>query len=242
MNTTFIARFRTEPSDHTFFKAMGIIVTALVLTGFGRTYGRPLANGTSTVPAIVHVHAVVFATWLFVFVAQTFLAGRGTIATHRRLGTAGVVLAGVMVILGAETAIVTTSMGHRGIPGVEFPDPAGFLLLNLTNVLTFGGLVGGAWYYRNNPQTHKRLMLMALAGGLGPPGISRLPVIAGNVPATGVVVLLVVLAGLIYDVVSRRRVHPAYWFGFVVAVLPGPVASLVGPTAAWQAIASWLMR
>ena len=42
-------------------------------------------------------------------------------------------------------SITVTRLGHRGIPGVEFPDPAGFLLLNLNAVFVFAILVAAGW-------------------------------------------------------------------------------------------------
>ena len=36
-----------------------------------------------------------------------------------------------MLVVGTVTAIAVARLGHRGIPGVEFPDAEGFLLLNL---------------------------------------------------------------------------------------------------------------
>jgi hypothetical protein len=49
-------------------------------------------------------------------------------------------------------------LGHRGIPGVEFPNAGGFLLLNLAVVFVFATLVGAGWWFRRNTQAHKRRM------------------------------------------------------------------------------------
>src|SRR4029077_7654079 len=122
--------------------------------------------------------------------------------------------AAAMVVIGAATAITVARLGHRGIPGVEFPDAAGFLLLNLGATAVFGTLVGAGWYFRRSAQTHKRLMLMATAGALMGPGIARLPFASGKPPVIGVLALAFLLAGPAYDLVTRRRVHPAYlWSG-----------------------------
>jgi predicted acetyltransferase len=65
------------------------------------------------------------------------------------------------LVLGVATAITTARLGHRGIPGVEFPDAQGFLRLNLVSILCFSPLTAAALYLRRSPQAHKRLMLMA---------------------------------------------------------------------------------
>ena len=63
----------------------------------------------------------------------------------------------LLVVVGTATALTVTRMGHRGIPGVEFPDPAGFLLLNLNGVFVFAILVAAGWYFRRNAHAHKQL-------------------------------------------------------------------------------------
>jgi hypothetical protein len=53
-----------------FYRSMAVTIAIVVFAGFARTYLSPLVNGTSTVPAIIHVHAVVFTSWLLLFVVR----------------------------------------------------------------------------------------------------------------------------------------------------------------------------
>ena len=177
------------------------------------------------------------------FVVQTTLVLSGRTAVHRRLGVAAVVLAALMLVIGVETALTVARLGHRGIPGVEFPDAEGFLLLNLAATLVFATLVGAGWYFRRSPQTHKRLMLTATTGALMGPGVSRLSFASGRPPVIGALVLAFLLAGPVYDFVTRRRVHPAYMWGGLLAItaIP-PVVAQLSATATWHSIASWLLR
>jgi len=229
-------------AEHRFFSAMSVIAAIVIVTGFGNTYGPKVLGGTP-VPGIIHLHAVVFASWLVLFVAQTLLVLRGRIKLHQQVGTWGMALAGLMLVVGVLTAIAAAKIGHRGIPGVEFPDPEGFLLLNVCATLVFSVLVGVAFVYRRSPQIHKRLMLMAVMGGLIGPGASRLPLVAGHTPAIGALVMAFLLAGPIHDLVTRRRIHPAYIGGFAVALfsLP-PVVAALASTSAWHRIAASLMQ
>ena len=87
-----------------------------------------------------------FTSWLALFVAQTILVLSGRTAVHRRLGVAGVVLAALMLVVGTATSITVTRLGHRGIPGVEFPNPDGFLLLNLAALFVFTTLFAAGWW------------------------------------------------------------------------------------------------
>lgn len=219
-----------------------MVAAAAIAGGFGSTYGPKVVHGTP-VPWIIHLHAVVFASWLAVFIAQTTLVLAGRTDVHRRLGVAAMVLAALMLVVGVATAISAARLGHRGIPGVEFPDVEGFLLLNINATLVFAILVAAGWYFRRNSQTHKRLMVMAVAGGLVGPGVGRLPFASGNTPVIGALVMLFLLAGPLYDLVTRRRVHLAYVCSFLLAVtaIP-PVVEQLASTAAWHRLASWLIR
>jgi hypothetical protein len=235
--------FQTLPGDHRFFSLMAIVTAATIAAGFFNTYVPKVLTGAPALPPIIHVHAAVFASWLILFVAQTTLVLTGRTAVHRRLGIAGVALAALMVIVGTATSLTVARLGHRGIPGVEFPNAAGFLLLNLAVVIVFGTLVGAGWWWRRNNQAHKRLMLMATVGALVGPGVSRLPFASGKPPVIGALAFAFLLAGPVYDLVTRRRVHPAYLWGGLLAIgaIP-PVVAQLSATAAWQSIASWLLR
>jgi hypothetical protein len=222
---------------------MSIVAAVVILTGFGRMYPQHALDDTAPLPTIIHVHAAVFTCWLVLFIAQTTLVSVGRTDIHRRLGVAGGVLAALMLVLGIATAITTARLGHRGIPGVEFPDAQGFLLLNLVSILCFSTLIAAALYLRRSPQAHKRLMLMATTGALMPPGISRLPFVAGHTPAIGALVFAFILAGPVYDLVTRGGIHPAYIWGVLlsIAVIP-PIVGAVSAFPPVHELASWLIR
>lgn len=235
--------FQTLPGDHRFFSLMAIVTSATIVAGFSQTYVPKVVTGAPPLPLIVHLHAAVFTSWLAFYVAQTTLVLSGRTDVHRRLGIAGVVLAALMLVVGAATAIAVARQGHRGIPGVEFPDAGGFLLLNLCAIIVFATLVGAGWYFRRNTQAHKRLMLMATVGGLVGPGVSRLSFASGRPPVIAALVLAFLLAGPVYDLVTRRRVHPAYFWATLFALISiPPVVAQLSATAGWHSIASWLLR
>ena len=216
---------------------MSIVAAVVIVVGFGNTYPSHVLSG-SPVPAIVHLHAAVFLAWLIFFIAQTVLIRQRKIKLHQQVGNWGMALAGLMLVMGVMTTLTVVRLGHTGLPGVEFPNPEGFLWLNIDVLIVFAVLVAAGWFFRKTPQAHKRLMLMATIGGLMPPGISRLPLVAGHTPAIGAVVVLFVLTPLIYDLVTRRRIHPAYVFGFFVSVFAfPPVAAALSTLPAWHRMA-----
>jgi hypothetical protein len=229
-------------SDHRFFSTVAIAAAVVILAGFASTYG-PKVVGGAPVPLIIHLHAAAFALWLIVFVTQNLLVLRGRTDMHRRLGPWGVGLAGVMLVLGSATALAMTRAGDRGVPGVEFPDPGGFLLLNLLDIIVFAALVAAGWYWRRNPQTHKRLMFMATMATLVGPGASRLPFASGRTPVIALIVIAFMLSGPVYDLITRRRVHVAYRWSLAAGVLAlPPVVALLSATRVWHAIAARLLQ
>ena len=234
--------FQPRPGDHRFFSVVAVVTAVTILAGFSSTYVPKLVAGAPALPWIIHLHAVVFTSWLAFYVTQTLLVFTGRTAIHRRLGLAGVALAALMVIVGSATAITVARLGSRGIPGVEFPDVEGFLLLNLVAVGVFTILVAAGWYFRRKAQTHKRLMLMATASGLVGPGVSRLPFASGNTPVIGLLVLVFLFAGPVYDLVTRRRLHQAYLWSVPLAFLGiPPVVLALSATATWHRIAAMLL-
>ena len=235
--------FPARSSDHAFFSTMAIVASIAIAGGFGSTYGTKMVNGTPPFSPIVHLHAAVFACWLVVFITQTTLVRVGRTDLHRRLGVASVVLAAAMVIVSTMTSIASGRAGHTGVPGVEFADAAGFLMLNLAITVVFGVLYAAGWYCRRSPQTHKRLMLMATTGALVGPGVSRLPFASGRTPVIGILVLAFMCAGPAYDLITRRRLHPAYAFALPLALLGiPPVVARWSATPLIQGLAAWLLR
>jgi len=235
-------RWQTTAGDHRFFTVMAIVSALTIAAGFASTYGPKVVAGDPALLPVIHLHALVFTAWLVVFVAQTTLVLNGRTAVHRRLGVAAVTLAGVMFVVGTWTAIAAARAGHRGIPGVEFETVEGFLLLNLGSIAVFAALVGAGWFFRRSLQTHKRLMFMATMAALVGPGVSRLPFASGNAAVIGLVVLAFLLAGPAYDLITRRRVHPAYLWSLVPAMLiVPPVVAALAATPAWRLVSARLL-
>jgi len=235
-----VPAFAPHPADRFFYAAMSVVAAAVIVAGFASTYGPKVLSGSPAVPIVIHLHAALFACWLGLFVAQTLLVMRGHVLAHMRLGRAGMVLAGLMLATGVAAAVHAGRAGHRGIPGVEFPTSDGFLLLNVTSVCVFAALAAAGWRWRRRPQAHKRLMLAATVAGLMPPGISRLPGVAGHDGVIAGLAVAFLLVGPVYDLVTRRRVHAAYTGLLLAVLIVPPVVLQLSRTGAWRAVAAWM--
>jgi hypothetical protein len=95
---------------------------------------------------------------------------------------------------------------------------------------------------RRNKDAHKRLMLLAYVS-IVVAAVARLPgVVAAGPPAFFGLAFLFVVAGGLYDFVSRRRVHPVYGWGGTLFAVSVPLRLAVSTTDAWRAFAQWFIR
>jgi hypothetical protein len=230
--------------DRLFYGGVGIAAALITLAGFAPTYylrffdGGPRAT-TSGGPfsPVVHLHGALFTTWVLLFITQTALISTRRVAVHRRLGVFGAILAAAMVAVGVSAAIALARRGGAP-PGI---DPLSFLAIPLGDMVMFAGFVTTALLWRRDKESHKRLMLLAYAGILAAPA-ARLPGVMPLGPlAFYGVALLVVVAGAVYDHVSRGRIHNVYRWGGALLLLSVPVRLAVSGTSAWHAVARFLV-
>ena len=214
--------------------------------GFGPELAQHIKGGEAPYPLIVHLHAAAFVSWVVLLMAQSLLIRTGRRGIHRRLGLAAVALAAIMLILGPAVAItiqrVQLSSPH---PSPVFGNPA-FLAVQLGGILAFGVLVTAGFLLRRKPSAHRRLMLLATLA-ISDAGFARWTApwlhhvmgggfwadFAGNYAANDV--LLLVLGA--YDLITRRRLHPAWVVGASYIFLSQFTATALFENAAWTAFA-----
>lgn len=238
MNADSIPVPRLSPARprRMFHTGMAIAFLITALAGFGPTYFLKEFYGTPPLSPLLHVHGLVFTLWLVLLVVQSGLVAAHRVDLHKRLGIAGAVVAALMVPLGVMTAVETARRG-LATSGME---PLVFMVFPVGAVIMFVGFVGAGLWLRRKPEMHRRLILLGTVSILTP-AIARLPV-AGHSPVVALVLSLIfVIAAIIHDWRSRRRVHPLYLWGGLIILLSGPVRSGIGHTAAWQSFARWLV-
>lgn len=94
---------------------------------------------------------------------------------------------------------------------------------------------------RRQKEAHKRLMLLAYVSIL-PAAVARLPGVLslGPMGFFGLTLVFVLLA-VIYDVISRRRVHKVYVWGGLLLAAAAPGRLMLSETEVWRAVAGWLV-
>jgi hypothetical protein len=203
-----------------FFIIMASAAIITVFVGFAPTfYLRGSFTQDRPMSFLLHVHGIVFSAWVTVFLVQTLLIARGLQRLHQRLGWIAVGIAATMVIL-VIAAVIEQLRRVRG-----FPPPPLALALSAFDIVVFASLVGAAIYYRKLPDWHKRFMLSATILLLGAPMFRFVIhfVSTGDAAKVGIVSTLLVDAFFLpcfaYDLVTRRRIHPAYFFSLALIVL-----------------------
>jgi hypothetical protein len=200
-------------SDRKFYTGVAIAMLLTALIGFSRTYFLGLISGhprtiTGRVPnATVHLHALLFMSWLVLFIVQTSLVATHRVKVHRKLGYFGVALAVAMIVVGGRTAVEAARLGAVP-PGAN---QWSFTAIPFGDLTTFAIFFLGAALWRNNKDRHKRMIVLACAC-LMPAALVRWPGVlrVGPLAAYGLT-LLFPIAGMVYDRWSRGRVHPVYW-------------------------------
>src|SRR5256885_834426 len=207
--------------ERLFYLAMASAFVIIVFAGFSRTfYLRPKFHPDPLKP-LLDVHGFIFTLWIALLLTQTTLIVTKRTRTHMRLGIAGILLAGLMVVIGTITAIVRAK-GPSPVPGVN---PLSFLTIPLGDMLVFAILVSAAFYFRRRADMHKRLMLLATIAIL-PAAVARLPFAFiqqyGPLAFFGLTDLFIVPC-LIYDIVARGRPHRATVLGGALVVISHPL-------------------
>lgn len=220
-----------------FHSAMAVAFLLTAFAGFAPTYFLRGASPVHREPLglLLHVHGAVFTSWLVLLVVQTSLVARHRVDWHRRLGIFGAALAAAMVPLGVMVSIAGARHGFAA----KGPEALPFLIFPLGQILLFAAFVGTALWKRRTPEIHRRFVLLSTAV-LVTPAISRLP-FGGNPVVSLVLTALFVVAAMVHDWRTRRRVSPIYAWGVFVILASGPVRFALGHTAAWQSFARWLV-
>jgi hypothetical protein len=238
-STTLQPRLARSAAERRLYTVAAIAAGLVVLAGFARTYYLKVAFGTPDLTALKHIHGIVMTAWFTLFAVQVRLVATGRTALHRKVGTAGILLAATVLVLGTTLGIASARAGATPIPTLS---PLVFLVMPIGEMVLFAGLVTAGILLRGRPAWHKRLMLLSSVAILTP-AVARLPidfVQAGGPPVFFALTDLVVLACIAFDTAKNRRLHPAFAAGFAFVLVAQFGRLAFSQTAAWMSFARWL--
>ncbi len=236
-------RVTREPVTRSpFFLVMSVSALLVALAGFSTTLFLPLARGTFRAPVAVNVHGALFFGWVLLLVMQSWLVSQRRVATHRTIGWAGAAIAGGMMVSGVIVGFWAT---RRDVAAGGGDFAVGQLPNIIIEMLLFGALVGGAIVMRRKREWHKRLMLLATISVLGPAWLRFrhfLPGIENPFVVFSLVADAIVLVAVAHDLITQRRVHPAYYIVGTIMVAIHFVELFAITSPPWLAAGRWLLR
>ena len=231
------------PSERRFYFGMTVALAAAVLLGYSRSFFLrhwfPQWAGAHAPqePYFYYFHGMLFAAWFLLLMVQASLVSAGRVDLHRRLGWFGAALAAAMVPAGLAAAMIAARR-PTGFVDVPLP-PLEFLPTPLTDIMLFGAFVLLAVTQRCDPQCHKRYLLFASFSLVGA-AIARWPfdIMAVELPGryydmSDVFIYLFLAALVVWDLYSRRRLHPVTLKGGLVLIAVPPFVHLIGASSAW---------
>jgi hypothetical protein len=225
--------------DRVFYPVLAILISATGFAGFSFTYFGPIIGGSyPPAAAALHLHGWSFFLWYLLFPLQAVLISKGKHSLHMALGRLSVALVIVMTLTGILVFTVRVEEAMRnGAPQV-------WLLygpLILSNLILFVSFyaAGVCMAMKNRLQSHKRLIVVASAIGLGAGFFRLILFLSGfhplSLPAGVLSCSLFIVIGIAYDWFTRRTVHPVYWIGLValLAVEVSLLPQINGDTVGW---------
>ncbi len=229
------------PGDRVFYTGMSVAILAGVFVGFAPSYYLKgvLRPEQAPLTPLLQVHGAAFTCWVLLFVTQAVLVARRRVDVHRKLGVAGAVLAAAMVAIGLSAAIASA---RRNVAAGN-PGALRFLAIPVVDMLVFPGLVAAGVSLRRQPEAHKRLMLLATLS-LFSAAVARWPlaILAAGPAAFFALTDVFVAAGVVHDLWSRGRVHPAYVWGGSLLVASQALRLWLSGSDAWLSLARTLVQ
>ena len=179
----------------------------------------------------LQLHVWSFSAWMSLLAIQAYLVGKGKMNWHQFFGLAMVPLAIVMLWSAGVSEIGSAQRAIANGRTLEFRAVTFFMLIG------FAVLVPFAWFARKNPPAHKRLILLATASIMAGAHfrnwgkwwsdewfdesfISRLLFYFGGT-------MILMAFGVIYDLVSRKTLHPVYKIGVPIMLAAQIVVIMV---------------
>lgn len=228
-----------ERSEARFFLIMAGVMAATIVGGFG--FNVVMGRSSFAVPLIVHLHAMVFMSWVALYLAQNALIYLGQRQYHRKLGWLAAVLVPAMMVLG--TAMTVRSLQTVG--GPAFFDQNEFLFGNPVGILGFAGLVAWAIALRAQTDWHRRVMYVAMVSLTGP-AFGRLLPMPLLIPwawwAANLLPLVFIAIAIAADRRRHGKAHPAWGRGIAVLLATLIAGDVLAYSPLGEDITAWVLE
>lgn len=246
--------------DRWFYSAMALLFVVTVLVGFVPTSLERIAavqaGQRAPLPWTLHAHAVTMGAWLLLLLAQTALVSSGRVALHRRLGLLSFALAPAVLLAMVvqtrsswfEVAAIPVGVLDAAVLAAVKAQVANILLEQIRSAVLFALFFGWAiTVRRTDPEMHKRMMMLAtlmpLSAAIDRVAIRWLPTnFPSGYEAEYAYLLLWLAPLLIYDLLTRGRLHRAYVIGLLCLAPFALATMLLWSSPQWLALAPAIVR
>lgn len=164
MKTPTAANSSSQRNNRYFYSISSLVLLLCTLIGFRFFYlqGNAFPNRPIAPPirGIVFIHGALMTAWMLLSVVQPMLVATGRKRIHRALGRAGALLAIAIVGSGVQVAIGAARVNPPDLRLFGLAPPA-FLTVPLFSISAFAIFVALGVIYRNRPEWHRPLLLMA---------------------------------------------------------------------------------
>jgi hypothetical protein len=221
-----ISARRLVTDDRLFYAGMAWLLVVVAIAGFAPRSLAIVSGKMPSPPLVIHLHAAVMASWVALLAVQATLSLVGRMDLHRKSGLASLVVAPLVLIMLIAITIVRQN--------AAFGTPAGPVVNNILFVQIRAILLFPVFFVwalqtrRTDPQTHKRMILLATLMLLDA-AIARMNWLPYNrfprdYLAVHLYLLLLFVPPLLYDLVRLRRIHRAWVWGLALT-LPWVIAT-----------------
>ena len=198
--------------------SIGLVGFFAVFIGFSKTL--PPAIRDVRTPLIIYIHGAIALGWLCLYFVQATLMRYNNFGLHKALGFFGIFIAigTALTMLPAGVYQVQNDL-NRGVGEASYSNMVGVT----TTAIMFLTIVIAGILNRNNPQTHKRLMLLATILVLWVawfrfrhyfPSLPRPDIWFGLVLPYSLIII-----SWIWDKYANGRLHPALgWVGAFIII------------------------
>lgn len=232
--------------DRRFALAFVAIAWAAVFIGFyPAVLGRWRGEADYAAPIILQIHVFAFVGWLCLLTTQVLLIRTGRTQWHKILGPFGALLIPVLVVTGIGAEVYSQRFYSPQSPG-----NLRFFAFPLMTMLSFAVAAVAAVRFRADSPAHKRLMMLATALILVAAfnrwwGKAIYEVMGDEYFGTLVRNVIgpdLLIAGLVvYDLVTRRRVHRVLLIAVPLVVMGQLLATTAYQSSWWPQVARTLI-
>src|SRR5262245_10120124 len=231
------ARVRSVRATAGAYLAISLAVLGTVVWGFWASYFGPLLAGAVHRPWFIHVHAVVFLGWVTLLIAQASFIAFGKVEQHRRIGRAGAFYGALVFGIGVAVSVAAPALRVRS--GVQPERVASLVVLyDLVDIACFGGFFGAALITRRHQEWHKRWILSATTALLGA-AVGR---VIQDQWLYRAVWLSPLVASMVIDLSTRRRVHPVSLISLSVLFVVSFKVAIITMSPVWATVGRVLLR